>query len=103
VKEERGKATLLNKFEILSSRVMQSRDEGRTIRRVEAVVVEYYKYSEKGHKYRECLLWEKEVKRVAHPVEGKVHQKERRVKRVEEKEVAYVAKPQEVQQGREGV
>jgi len=46
-------------------------------------------------------LWE-EVKRVAHLVKGKVHQRERRVRRVKEKEVAYVTKPQEVQQGREG-
>jgi len=28
----------------------------RTIRRMEAVVVEYYKCGEKGHKYRECPL-----------------------------------------------
>ena len=56
VKEERGKTTPLNKFEILSSKVMQSRDEGRTIRRVEVVVVECYKCGEKGHKCRECLL-----------------------------------------------
>jgi len=99
VKEERGKAIPLNKFEILSSRVMQSEDEGRTIRRVEAVVVECYKYGKKGHK---CRKWEKEVKRVAHFVERKVHQKEKRVRRVEEEEAACVAKLREVQQGREG-
>jgi len=56
VKEERGKTTPLNKFEILSSRVMQSGNEGRTIRRVKAVVVECYKCGEKGHKCRECPL-----------------------------------------------
>jgi len=64
-------------------------------------VVECYKYGEKGHKCKECLLWE-EVKRVAYLVKGKVHQRERRVRRVKKKEVAYVTKPQEAQQGREG-
>jgi len=63
----------------------------------------------------ECLLWEKKVKRVVHPVEGKAHQRERRglvcpvkgkvqegerrVRRVEEEEAVYMAKPQEAQQG----
>jgi len=66
VKEKRGKAVPLNKFEILSSRVMQSGNEGRTIRRMETVVVECYKCGKKGHKCRECLLWEKKVKKVVH-------------------------------------
>ena len=66
VKEKRGKAVPLDKFEILSSRVMQSGNEERTIRRMEAVVVECYKFGKKGHKCRECLLWKKKVKRVAH-------------------------------------
>jgi len=47
---------------------MQSGEEGRTIGRVEAVVVECFKCGEKGHKYRECLLWRKKeraVERVA--------------------------------------
>ena len=55
VKEEREKAIPLNKFEILSSRVIQSGDKGRTIRRIEAVVVECYKCGEKEHKCRECV------------------------------------------------
>jgi len=55
VKEEREKAIPLNKFEILSSRVIQSGDKGRMIRRVEAVVVECYKCGEKEHKCRECV------------------------------------------------
>jgi len=93
VKKERGKAIPLNKFEILSSRVMQSEDEGKTIRRVEAVVVECYKCGEKEHKCRECSLWEKKAKRVVCPVEGKAYQRKRRVRRVEEEEVACVAKP----------
>jgi len=101
VKKERGKAIPLNKFKILSSRVMQSGDKGRIIRRVEVVVVECYECGEKEHKCREYLLWEKKAKRVVCPVKGKVYQRERRVRRVEEEEVACVAKPQEVQQGRE--
>ena len=91
---------------------MQSGDKGRTIRRIEAVVVKYYKCDEKRHKYRVCSLWEKKVKKVMHPVEGKAYQRERRgsacsvkrkaqererrVRRVEEKKAAYMAKPREV-------
>jgi len=41
------------------------------------------------------------VKRVTCPVERKVHQREKRVRKVEEEEVACVAKSREVQQGRE--
>ena len=115
VKEEKGKAAPLNKFEILSSRVMQSRDEGRMTRRIKAVVVMCYKCGEKGHKCRECPLWEKKVKEVTRPVEGKVHQGERRrlvrpekrkaqegerkLRRAEKEEAAHMAKPQEAQQG----
>jgi len=75
LKEEKRKIVPQNKFEILSSRVMQSGERGRTIRRMEAVVVECFKC---GEKCRECSLWEKKEKRVACPVKGKVHQKERR-------------------------
>jgi len=76
---------------------------------MEVVVVECYKCGEKGHKCRECPSWEKKVKRVAHPVEGKVHQGERKrlaclekgktqedekeLRRVEEEEAAYMTKP----------
>jgi len=78
-----------------------------------AVKAECYKCGEIGHKCRECLLWEKK-KRVAcavkpqkayqqrelvHPVKGKVQERERKLKRTEEKEAAHIAKPQEVQQG----
>jgi len=31
--------------------------------------------------YRECPLWERKVKRMARPKEGKVHQEERRLAR----------------------
>ena len=41
--------------------------EGRTIRRVGVVEVEYFKYGKKGHKYREYPLWIKKEK-VAHVV-----------------------------------
>jgi len=103
-----------NKFEVLSSRVMQCRVEERTIRRHEAVVVKCFKCEEKGHKCREYPLWEKKerVARVAKlqkahqqkgpacPVKGKAQEGEgeRRLRRVEEEEVACVAKPQEAQQ-----
>jgi len=39
--------------------------------------VECYKCGEEGHKYKECLLWKK-VERVAHPVQEKAHQQEKR-------------------------
>jgi len=60
-KEEERKGTIIpqNKFEVLRSRVMQCRVEERMIRRHEAVVVECFKCGEKGHKCRECPLWEK--------------------------------------------
>jgi len=45
-----------NKFEMLSSWMMQCGIEERTIRRQEKVVVEYFKYGEKEHKYKECSL-----------------------------------------------
>jgi len=52
------------------------------------VVVKCFKCEEEGHKYRECPLWEKKVKRVARPKEGKAHQREKRLRRVEEDEAA---------------
>jgi len=57
-KEEERKGTIIpqNKFEVLRSRVMQYRVEERMIRRHEAIVVECFKYREKGYKYRECPL-----------------------------------------------
>ena len=69
-----------NKFEVLKSRVMQCGVEGKIIRSVR-VVVECFKCGEEGHKYRECSLWEKKVKRVACPNGGKAHQEERRLAR----------------------
>jgi len=77
-KEEKGVATPQNKFEILSSRVMQCRVEKRVVRSMRMVAVRCFKCGEKGHKYREYPLWEKKPKRVVHPDGGKVHQEERR-------------------------
>jgi len=61
---EKREVTPPNKFEVLSSRVIQCGVKERTIRRHEVVVVECFKCGEKGHKCRECPLWEKK-KRVA--------------------------------------
>jgi len=67
------------------------------------VAVKCFRYREEGHKCRECPLWrkkEKVVERVACPVQKKAHQqKKRKLRRVEEEEAVYMAKPQEVQQG----
>jgi len=96
-KKEGGKGVAMpqNKFEILSSRVMQCRVEERTIRSVR-VVVRCFKCKKEGHKCRECPLWEKQV-RVACPVQGKVQEGERRLKRAEEGKAACPVKG-EVQQ-----
>ena len=50
-----------NKFEILRSRVMQYGIEEQLVRKQESVVVECFKCREKGHKCRECPLWERVV------------------------------------------
>jgi len=60
-KERRGTA-LQNKFEVLSSRVMQCGVKERMIRKQETVEVVYFKYREKGHKCRECPIWKEEKK-----------------------------------------
>jgi len=53
-KKEKRKTIPQDKFEMLSSRVMQSGERGQHIRRQEEVVVECFKYREKGHKCRKC-------------------------------------------------
>jgi len=53
-----GKGVVMpqNKFEILSSRVMQCRVEEKSVRSMRMVVVRYFKCGEEGYKYRECPL-----------------------------------------------
>jgi len=58
---------------------MQCGAEERTIRSIGTVVVRCFKCGEEGHKCRKCLLWEKKVKRVARPIEGKAHQEKRKL------------------------
>jgi len=76
--EEKGVVIPQNKFEILSSRVMQYGVEKKAVRSIRTVAVKCFKCGEERHKCRECPLWERKVKRVACPKEGKVHQGERR-------------------------
>ena len=71
---EKREVTSPNKFEVLSSRVMQYGVEERMIRKYETVVVECFKCGEKGHKCKECPLWEKK-ERVVHVAKPqKAHQ-----------------------------
>jgi len=79
--EEKGTVIPQNKFEVLSSRVMQCGVEGKTIRSVRMLGVKCFRCGEEEHKCRECPLWEKKVKRVARPNRGKAHQGERRLAR----------------------
>jgi len=74
--KEKGAAIPQNKFEVLSTRVMQCGMEERMIRSI-GIAVRCFKCREEGCKCRECPLWQKQV-RVAHPVGGKAHQQEER-------------------------
>jgi len=64
--------------------------EERVVRGARREVVRCFKCREERHKCRECPLWEKKVKRVVRPDEGKAYQKEKRreVRRVKEGEAA---------------
>jgi len=98
--EEKGTVIPQNKFEVLSSRVMQSGIEERVVRSVRAVVVKCFRCGVEGHKCRECPLWVKKerVARVAMP--QKVQQErrparsvrgeaqERKLRKVEQEEAA---------------
>jgi len=53
---EKKEATPLNKFEVLSSRVMQYGVEEKTIKEHGTVVVKCFKCGKEGHKCKECLL-----------------------------------------------
>ena len=52
--------------------------EERVVRSMRTVAVRCFKCGKEGHKYRECPLWEKKAKKMAHPDRGKAHQEERR-------------------------
>jgi len=60
-KEKRG-TTPQNKFEVLSSRMMQCNVKEKMIRKQEIVKVKCFKCGEEGHKCRECPLWKGEKK-----------------------------------------
>jgi len=55
-KEEKGIATPQNKFEILSSRVIQYRIEGRIVRSMKTAAVKCFRCRKEGHKCREYPL-----------------------------------------------
>jgi len=74
-----------NKFEVLRSKVMQCGVEEKVVRSMRTAVVKCFRCGEEGHKCRMCP---KREKRVARPREGKAHQGERRLRRVEEDEAA---------------
>jgi len=96
---EKGVEMPQNEFEVLKSRVMQCGVEGKMIRSVR-VVVECSKCGEEGHKCRECPQWKRKEKRVARPREGKAHQGERRLRRVEEEKAARPIKGEAQQEWR---
>jgi len=71
-REKKGTVISQNKFEVLSSRVMQYGIEEKMIRSVRMVGVKCFKCREEEHKYRECPLWikrrnEERAARVAKP------------------------------------
>jgi len=60
--KEKRRTAFQNKFEVLSSRVMQYNVKEKIIRKQETVKVKCFKCGEEGHKYRECSLWKGEKK-----------------------------------------
>jgi len=58
----------------------------RVVRSTRTVVAKCFKCREEEHKCRECPLWERKLKRVARPKEGKAHQGEKKLRKVEEDE-----------------
>jgi len=73
-REKKGTVVPQNKFEILSSRVMQCGVEEKTIRSMKTVAVKCFKCRGEGHKYRECPQQEKRKEyRVVCPYKGKAH------------------------------
>jgi len=113
--ETKETVILWNKFEVLKSRVMQCGVEERAVRNMRTVVVKCFKCGEERHKCRKCPVWIRrkneeraacvarpqkvqQEKRPAHPVKGKAQEGERRLRRVEGRGAARVAKPREAQQ-----
>jgi len=74
---EKGATTPQNKFEILSSRVMQCGVEERVVRSVRRVAVRCFKCGEEGHKCRVCPQKEKKEYRVVRFYKGKAHQEKK--------------------------
>jgi len=60
---------------------MQCGVEERAVRSMRSTAIKCFKCREEGHKCRKCPLWERKVKRVACLKEGKAHQGERRLAR----------------------
>jgi len=58
-KEEKEVATPQNKFEILSSRVIQYRIEERIVRSMKTAAIKCFRCREEEHKCREYPLWKK--------------------------------------------
>jgi len=90
--EEKGAVVPQNKFEVLSSRVMQCEVGGKTMRSVRTMGVRCFKCREEEHKCRECPLWVKKERRLACPVRGKAQEEERKLRRVEEDKAAHPMK-----------
>jgi len=86
--EKKGVEIPQNKFEVLKRRVMQCGIEERVVRSIKTAVVRCFRCEGEGHKCRECPLWERKGKRVARPREGKAHQGERKLRRMEEEKAA---------------
>jgi len=77
-REKKGTAVPQNKFEVLSSRIIQCGVEERVVRNMRTVAVKCFKCGEKGHKCRECPLWVKK-KRAVHVASPRKAQQGRRL------------------------
>ena len=113
--EGKGAATPQNKFEILSSRVMQCGVEERMVRSVRTSVTRCFQCGDEGHKCYVCPRKQEKKIRVARPYMGKAHQRktparlergkaqeggEREVRKTEEIVVARLARGEAQQEWR---